>query len=70
VGAAFGLEGKVYVSEAYFSPTFTRYVLALGVPVPGADGVPVGAVTARYDIQGDFAQLYEVTSRKISPTVE
>jgi class 3 adenylate cyclase len=57
VGAAFGLEGKVYVSEAYFSPTFTRYVLALGVPVPGADGVPVGAVTARYDIQEDFAQL-------------
>jgi Cache domain len=57
VGTAFGLEGKVYVSEAYFSPTFTRYVLALGVPVPGADGVPVGAVTARYDIQGDFAQL-------------
>ncbi len=24
VGAAFGLEGKVFVSEAYFSPTFKR----------------------------------------------
>jgi class 3 adenylate cyclase len=57
VVAAFSLEGKVYVSEAYFSPTFKRYVVTLGVPVRGANGEVVGAVTARYDIQGNFAQL-------------
>lgn len=57
VGAAFALEGKVYVSEPYRSTIFTRYLLAVGVPVRGADGTPMGALTAHYDIQEEFAQL-------------
>ncbi len=42
VGVAFSLEGKSFVSEAYLSPTFKRWVVALGVPVKDADGAAVG----------------------------
>ena len=57
VGVAFSLEGKPFVSEAYLSPTFKRWVVALGVPLKDAGGAVRGAVTARYDVQGDFGEL-------------
>ena len=57
VGAAYGLEGKQFISEAYLSPTSKRWVVALGVPIKGPDGAVRGAVTARYDVQTDFAEL-------------
>ena len=57
VGVAFSLEGKPFVSEAYLSPTFKRWVVGLGVPLKDADGAVRGAVTARYDVQGDFGEL-------------
>jgi class 3 adenylate cyclase len=57
VGVAFSLESKPFVSEPYLSPTFNRWVVALGVPVKGADGAVRGALTARYDVQGNFGEL-------------
>jgi class 3 adenylate cyclase len=57
VGAAYGLEGKVFTSEAYLSPTFKRWVVALSVPMKGPDGAVRGAVSARYDVQADFGGL-------------
>src|SRR5262245_19717395 len=57
VGVAFSLEGKPFISEAYLSPTFMRWVVALGVPIRDARGAVRGAVTARYYVQSDFGQL-------------
>jgi adenylate cyclase len=57
VGAAYGLEGKVFISEAYPSPTFKRWVVALSVPMKAPDGAVRGAVTARYDVQTNFSEL-------------
>jgi class 3 adenylate cyclase len=57
VGVAFSLEGKPFISEPYRSPTFQRWVVALGVPVKDAGGAVRGAVTARYDVQGEFGEL-------------
>src|SRR5262245_10441599 len=57
VGVAFSLEGNPFISEAYLSPAFKRWVVALGVPIKGQEGAVRGAVTARYDVQGDFGEL-------------
>ncbi len=56
IAAAFCLEGKPFISNAYFSNELNHYVFGLGAPVLGNDHV-IGALIARYDIQDDLAQL-------------
>jgi adenylate cyclase len=54
VGVAHTLEGRVFVSDAYRSPVFERWVLFLAAPVRDARGAVTGAASVRFDVQEDL----------------
>jgi class 3 adenylate cyclase len=62
IAISHALEGRPFVSEAYVSPVFDRYVLYLAVPLRGAASRQVeGALAARWDLQTDLAGLVTVS---------
>lgn len=61
IGMSYALEGRPFVSDAYVSPVFDRYVLYLAVPLLGSVRQIEGVVTARWDLQNDLAALLAVS---------
>ena len=57
---AFGLEGKLFVSDARYSTLHKRQVIAIGVPVHAGTGPVVGVVAAWYDIETGLNSLVKV----------
>jgi len=60
VGIAYNLEGKPFVSDAYLSEVFKRWVLYMSAPVRDPRGTIVGAVGARFDVQEDLKTFVRV----------
>lgn len=61
VAVAYAREGKNFVSDAYISPAFKKYILYFAVPIRSDKGAIVGVLTARYDLQSDLSQLIATT---------
>jgi class 3 adenylate cyclase len=57
VGVAYTLEGKPFTSDVYLSPVSGRWVIYLSAPAKDARGAVTGAVSARYDMQGDLKRF-------------
>lgn len=57
IAVGYNLEGKPFVSEAYFSPTFKRETLHISLPAADSSGVVRGLVSARFDLRAEFAPL-------------
>lgn len=55
------LDGKRYVSDAYFSAASHRYVLVMGAPIQDAHGTVAGAIVIRYDLQRELSSLIGAT---------
>lgn len=53
----YALSGKTYISQAYFSPVFKRYIVYTAVPIRDRKGVTVGALTCQYDLQTDLENI-------------
>ncbi len=49
--------GREYVSEAYLSDAFHKYVIYMAVPIRAEDGRVYGALTARYAIENELNAL-------------
>ena len=60
VAIAFGLEGKLFVSDARYSTLHKRQMIAMGVPVHAGTGPVVGVVAAWYDIETGLSSLVKV----------
>lgn len=57
IAVATALEGNDYVSDAQISPVSKTYVLTIATPIRDAGKQVIGAVTIRYDLQGELATL-------------
>ena len=57
VAIAFGLDGKTYVSDAYFSELQKRQLILVSVPLRAGTGPVVGVVCAWYDLQSELIDL-------------
>jgi class 3 adenylate cyclase len=62
IGVAFNLEGKPFVSEAYFSDAFKRQILNVSVPIFDQAKHVRLIVTARYDLTAQFASLIRAST--------
>lgn len=58
---AWALDGKRYISDAYWSAADGRYVLIMAVPIAGPPGPAIGALTIRYDLQSELSGLIRST---------
>ncbi|HVY93085.1 MAG TPA: adenylate/guanylate cyclase domain-containing protein [Bryobacteraceae bacterium] len=58
---AWALDGKRYISDAYWSGADSRYVLIMAVPIAGPNGQAAGALTIRYDLQAELSGLIRST---------
>lgn len=66
IGAAFALEGKTYISDAYESPVFKRQVLYVSVPVKDEAGAVIGTLSTRFDLQADLLDLIKAAQFNVS----
>ena len=57
IALAFNQEGKPFVSEAYFSPTFKRQILQISLPILDQAGKPRVMIGARFDLASQFASV-------------
>lgn len=57
IAIAFNQEGKPFISEAYYSPTFKRQILMLSLPITDKDGKLRAMIGARFDLAAEFAGL-------------
>ncbi len=57
IAIAFGLDGKPFTSEAYYSPAFKRQILMMYVPVADAAGKLRLMISARFDLATQFKNL-------------
>ena len=56
---AYALQGKEFISDAYFSPAFNRYILYLATPIRDETNVIRGALTSRYDLQAGLEEVFK-----------
>jgi class 3 adenylate cyclase len=61
IAVAYALEGQSFTSDPYYSEIFQRYVLHLSAPVRSAQGVVLGAVSSRFDLQDTLGRLVRAT---------
>ncbi len=57
VAIAFSLEGKPFVSDAYYSEIHKRQVVYVGLPLRVGTGPVLGIVAGWYDLQSDLSEL-------------
>jgi class 3 adenylate cyclase len=61
IAVAFGLEGKPFTSEAYYSPTFKRQILLIYMPIADQGGKLRMLISARFDLATQFKNLIGAT---------
>jgi class 3 adenylate cyclase len=61
VAVAYAREGKNFISDAYESPAFNKYILYIAVPIHDAKSAVIGVLTARYDLQEEMVSLINTT---------
>jgi len=57
VAVAFSLDGKPYVSEAYFSEVHKRQLILVSLPLRAGTGPVLGVIGAWYDLQSELIDL-------------
>jgi class 3 adenylate cyclase len=57
IAVGYNLEGKPYVSDAYFSPQFKRETLHVSLPIFDSSKTMRGIISARFDLRSEFAPL-------------
>ena len=55
----YALEGKDFVSNAYFSPVFKRYLVYMAVPIRDQKNSVIGVLTCHYDLQSDLQGIFK-----------
>ena len=66
IAVAFNLEGKPFVSDAYFSKTFNREVLHVSIPVKDAAGAIRILISARFDLRSELGALIRNSKFNVS----
>jgi adenylate cyclase len=61
VATAFGLEGKNYLSDPYYSSAFGRYIMDICLPVLSSEGALRGVIAVRFDIEAGLSTLVGTT---------
>jgi adenylate cyclase len=61
VATAFGLEGKTYTSDPYYSKTYGRFVLFIGIPIKSDSGTIIGFLATRFDIEDSLTRIVSAT---------
>jgi adenylate cyclase len=61
VATAFGLEGKNYLSDPYYSSVYGRYIMDISLPVLSSEGALRGVLAMKFDIQAGLSKLVATT---------
>jgi len=61
IAVAFGLEGKPFTSEAYYSQVFKKQILLMYVPIADRSGKLRLLISARFDLATQFKSLIGAT---------